>query len=249
MENNFSQTLYIQREKISWVSSCLMSLLTAIFLVQALDHVQNNIAKTEFFNIVSEPDELPPRPVEERKQLKQLVQPTPQKEVKNQTVKSQNEVVQTTPSPVIESSKTSENSDLAATSKSNSNTQEYKQERSATLNEKTATQEPVKQIDSSASHSYEAIILGVLEKNKRYPTSREARLSHPEGTVKVWLELNRKGDLTNCGISLSSGSNILDGEALKTIKSATFPPFPEKSFPSEESHRFIANLKYSLITN
>ena len=249
MENKLSQTLYIQREKISWASSCLMSLLAAVFLVQALNSVHNNIGKAEFFNIVSEPEELPPRPVEERKQLKQLVQPTPQKEVKSQPLKSQNDVVQPTHSPVVESSKTSENTDLAATSKMHSSTQEYKQERSAAPNEKTTPQEPVKQIDTSASHSYEAIILGVLEKNKRYPTSREARLSHPEGTVKVWLELDRRGELTNCGISLSSGSNILDGDALKTIKSATFPPFPEKSFPSEESHRFIANLKYSLITN
>jgi protein TonB len=51
------------------------------------------------------------------------------------------------------------------------------------------------------------------------------------------------------GVMQSSGSNLLDAEALKVIKFASLPPFPEESFVGETTHRFVANLKYSIINN
>jgi len=96
---------------------------------------------------------------------------------------------------------------------------------------------------------YEAQLLAQLERIKRYPTSREARQTHPQGVVRVWLLIARDGRLLDSGIAQSSGSNLLDGEALRTLRAATYPPFPEASFAGEASHRFSAGLKYEIEGN
>jgi protein TonB len=93
---------------------------------------------------------------------------------------------------------------------------------------------------------YLADLLAYLEKIKRYPTSREARLSRPQGTVVVWLELDRQGTLKSTGLMESSGSNLLDGEALKTVKSGVFPAMSDDVFVQQASHRFIVHLKYEV---
>lgn len=83
-----------------------------------------------------------------------------------------------------------------------------------------------------------------IESNKRYPTSREARLTQPQGITRVWLELNRNGELINVGILESSGSNLLDSEALRSVRLTQFPPFDEDIYPNQLTHRFSASLKY-----
>lgn len=98
----------------------------------------------------------------------------------------------------------------------------------------------------AAGNQYESQLLAAIERNKRYPTSREARLTHPEGTVKVWLELARDGRLLGAGILGSSGSNLLDGEALRSLRNTSFAPMPSDAFAGEASHRFSASLKYQV---
>lgn len=98
----------------------------------------------------------------------------------------------------------------------------------------------------SAAASYEAQLLAYLERIKRYPTSREARLSQPQGVVKLWLEISRNGALIGAGILHSSGSNLLDSEALRTVRTAQLPPFSELAFGGEASHRFSVSLKYQI---
>jgi protein TonB len=93
---------------------------------------------------------------------------------------------------------------------------------------------------------YEAQLLAYLEKIKRYPTSREARQTRAQGVVKVWLELSRDGMLMNAGIESSSGSNLLDNEALRTLRGGNFPSFSTEVFPGEASHRFSARLDYQI---
>jgi protein TonB len=101
----------------------------------------------------------------------------------------------------------------------------------------------------SLAARYESILKAYLEKIKRYPSSREARLARPEGIVKVWLELSRTGELIAVGILESSGFNLLDSETLKTIKSGSFPAFPDGAFLGEATHKFIANMNYTLSSN
>ena len=105
---------------------------------------------------------------------------------------------------------------------------------------------PVEPAKPSAAAGYEAQLLAYLERIKRYPTSREARLSQPQGVVKLWLDISRSGALVAAGLLNSSGSNILDSEALRTVRTAQFPPFSEQVFPNETSHRFSVSLKYQI---
>jgi protein TonB len=102
---------------------------------------------------------------------------------------------------------------------------------------------------ASLAARYESILRAYLEKIKRYPSSREARLARPEGIVRVWLELSRTGELIAVGILESSGFNLLDSETIKTIKSGTFPAFPDGAFIGETTHKFIANLNYTISSN
>lgn len=96
------------------------------------------------------------------------------------------------------------------------------------------------------SANYEALLLAQLERIKRYPSSREARISKPQGVVKLWLLISRQGELIDLGLAQSSGSNLLDGEALRTVRASRFPPFPEDAFEGAAQHRFTVSLKYEI---
>jgi periplasmic protein TonB len=98
----------------------------------------------------------------------------------------------------------------------------------------------------STASIYEAQLRAYLEKIKRYPTSREARLTRPQGAVRVWLEISRNGQVLGVGVMTSSGSNLLDGEALKTLKTGSYPAFPEDAYVGENAHKFSATLNYTL---
>ena len=101
-------------------------------------------------------------------------------------------------------------------------------------------------VPPSVAGLYEAQLRAYLEKIKRYPTSREARLTRPQGAVRIWLEISRTGQLLGVGVMSSSGSNLLDGEAIKTLKTGSYPPIPEEAFVGESSHKFSATLSYTL---
>lgn len=96
---------------------------------------------------------------------------------------------------------------------------------------------------------YERQVLAALERAKRYPTSREARLTRPQGAARIWVEIGRDGRTLDVGLAHSSGSNLLDAQALSTARPIVYPPFPEAAFNGAASHRFIATLKYELASD
>ncbi len=102
---------------------------------------------------------------------------------------------------------------------------------------------------AAVSQQYVAALLAYLERIKRYPTSREARLTRPQGSVQVWLEIDRQGRLLAAGVAASSGSNLLDAQALATLRAGQYPPFPEDAFAGASGHRFLATLKYTIYSN
>ena len=104
----------------------------------------------------------------------------------------------------------------------------------------------VKSAPASLDNDYLSQLVTYLEKIKRYPSSREARQSRPEGTVHLWLELNRLGQLLAAGVVNSSGFSVLDQEALKTVRTGQFPAMPESAFSGQTSHRFHVQLRYEL---
>lgn len=106
--------------------------------------------------------------------------------------------------------------------------------------------EPAAARRSNIQSGYERQVLAALERAKRYPGSREARLTRPQGAARIWVEISRDGRTLDAGLAQSSGSNLLDSQATSTARSVAFPPFPEGAFNGAASHRFTATLKYEL---
>jgi protein TonB len=94
---------------------------------------------------------------------------------------------------------------------------------------------------------YTAKIQSYLNSIKRYPTGREASVSHPEGKVRVWFILKRDGTIVDAGIEDSSNSILLDNAGLATLKRGTLPAF-ESAFGSEEQHRFTVDLDFKPVS-
>lgn len=100
--------------------------------------------------------------------------------------------------------------------------------------------------NASLDDRYVSELRAYLNSVKRYPTSREARQSRPTGTVRVWLEVDRQGQLLDAGIEQSSESPLLDKEALRTVRTGHFPAFPAEAFAGQAKHRFVIALEYVL---
>lgn len=83
-----------------------------------------------------------------------------------------------------------------------------------------------------------------LNSIKRYPTSREARQLRPQGTVKLWIEIDRAGQLLGAGVETSAGTLLLDNEALRTVRNGRFPAFPDAAFAGQPSRRFVVPIEY-----
>ena len=96
----------------------------------------------------------------------------------------------------------------------------------------------------NVDEGYLGELRGYLNGIKRYPNSREARQLKPQGTVKVWIELDRAGQVLGAGIHTGSGSLILDNEALRTVRNGRYPAFPADSFTGQSFHRFVVPIEY-----
>jgi protein TonB len=81
----------------------------------------------------------------------------------------------------------------------------------------------VGQFSEAGAKAYNSLILGHLQRFKRYPKSAHGIL----GKVVVRFVLNRAGDVIDSTITKSSGNTVLDREALDMLHRASpFPPFP-----------------------
>jgi protein TonB len=85
-----------------------------------------------------------------------------------------------------------------------------------------------------------------LNQIKKYPSSREARQLRPTGIAKVWVEIDRAGQFLGAGIDTTSGSAILDNEALRTVRNGHYPAFPAEVYPGQTFHRFVVPIEYLL---
>jgi protein TonB len=79
--------------------------------------------------------------------------------------------------------------------------------------------------NSNALPNWKSQIMGILERNKRYPPEAEARQEH--GISNLAFSLNRQGHVISAHIAASSGSSALDAETLSLVHRAQpFPPPP-----------------------
>jgi protein TonB len=83
-------------------------------------------------------------------------------------------------------------------------------------------QGPVTISNSNAVPNWRRQIVTRLERHKRYPAAAHAR--HERGTAQLVFRLDRDGRVTETHIARSSGSAVLDQEALEIVRRAQ--PFP-----------------------
>lgn len=75
----------------------------------------------------------------------------------------------------------------------------------------------------AASNAYNALIVGHLEKYKRYPAAARGAV----GKAMIRFTLDRDGKVVDAQIEKSSGNSVLDQEALAVLRRAEpFPKFP-----------------------
>lgn len=99
---------------------------------------------------------------------------------------------------------------------------------------------PVAELEAA----YVTRVRQMLNAIKRYPTGREASLLRPSGSVRVWLLLDRSGQLLDRGIETSSQSLLLDNAALKTVSVGSYPPFPAELWAGQAQRRFHADIDF-----
>lgn len=238
--STLTQWTYNRRDPISWFAAVGLGMALTFLgpLSQKLPHHASDVAIAALLELPTAPEHEVTKsravPVTEK------TLPSPKAEPSKVAPKPMREQVMTTPvstsaqapSPVTEG-----RSDAPLSAPVPTPTPTY--EPLSTVRE----QEPIK---PSLSAQYEAELLAYLERIKRYPTSREARLTQPKGTVRLKLEIARSGELVGAEVLTSSGSNLLDGEALRTVRGVKFPSFGEQAFVGEATHRFSVGLKYQI---
>ncbi len=78
------------------------------------------------------------------------------------------------------------------------------------------------------------------------PDSIEYRLRRPKGETRVNFTLDRAGSVLTVGVARTSGSDILDRQAVKIVKTGRYPPFPQAAFSGEPRHSFLVTLEFHL---
>ena len=224
---------YEKREPISFSAALAIFLALCVLWLMPKSYTEPVIAATEMMALL----ENMPVPQIEKPVEKKIVD----KKIENKVEKVQTTPVEKVTEPVVVN-------DSSAEKASPTPSKQNKTENQAVTTPASLPNQVIQQAVALAA-KYESILKAYLEKIKRYPSSREARLSRPEGIVRVWLELSRTGELIAVGILESSGFNLLDSETLKTIRSGTFPAFPEDAFLGEKTHKFITNLNYTISSN
>ena len=93
--------------------------------------------------------------------------------------------------------------------------------------------------------AYIAELRAYLDSIKRYPTSKEARLLHPQGAVGVRFVLDRNGEVSDVVVARTSNSLILDQEAWATVRGGTFKKIPETAWVGESRHVFTVTIQFT----
>jgi protein TonB len=87
-------------------------------------------------------------------------------------------------------------------------------------------------VDSNAIPTWKRSVASKLERNKRYPSSAQAR--DEKGIAQLEFSMDRQGHLKSSRIVRSSGSDALDRETLELVKRAQPFAAPPATMTGEE---------------
>jgi periplasmic protein TonB len=87
---------------------------------------------------------------------------------------------------------------------------------------------------AKAQAAWHISLVAHINRYKRYPA--EARIHKVEGVVNVEFTLDRSGQILDSRVAQSSGSAILDAEAVALLKRAAPLPTPPKDLSPEAAH-------------
>lgn len=94
----------------------------------------------------------------------------------------------------------------------------------------------------STPPTYQGILIAQLDRHKRYP--RAAEMRGEQGTPTLRFTLARSGKVLAYKLDRSSGSKLLDQEALAMIQRADpLPPFPPEMAQAEQEFTVPVNFK------
>jgi periplasmic protein TonB len=85
-------------------------------------------------------------------------------------------------------------------------------------------------------------VIGILERNKRYPPSAES--NREEGTAHLAFTIDRQGRVTSAHVAGSSGSAALDAETLALVHRVSIPPPPAEMAGAQIS--LVVSLRYNI---
>jgi len=90
---------------------------------------------------------------------------------------------------------------------------------------------PVSTQTSRAVPTWQGLVLGHLERHKRYP--RSAQVRRQEGVAQVRFVIDRQGRVLSARLEKSSGHEILDEETVSLVERASPLPAPPPEMPQE----------------
>jgi periplasmic protein TonB len=93
---------------------------------------------------------------------------------------------------------------------------------------------------------YAATLRTNIDARTVVPDSIEYRLRRPRGETRVSFILDRAGSVLGAKVAHTSGSDILDRQAVSIVKAGRYPPFPQAAFRDESRHSFLVTLEFRL---
>jgi periplasmic protein TonB len=97
---------------------------------------------------------------------------------------------------------------------------------------------------ASIEAAYAAALRQNIDARTAVPDSVAYRLLRPSGSARIRFVLDRIGSPGEVGIARTSGSGILDAQAVRIVSSGHYPPFPDDAYPGESRHVFIVTIEF-----
>jgi periplasmic protein TonB len=97
---------------------------------------------------------------------------------------------------------------------------------------------------ASIEAAYAAALRQNIDARTAVPDTAAYRLLRPSGSARIRFVLDRIGRPGEVALARTSGSGILDAQALKIVSSGHYPPFPDTAYPGETRHVFIVTIEF-----